>query len=68
MTTELLAAAQQVTHSPHDLQLYHLVELNAELRRNCARLRQENDEYRHLIVELRKKVAEVMPYSMDDFK
>lgn len=68
MTTELLAAAQQVTHSPHDLQLYHLVEHNSELRRRCDLLRRENDEYRQLIGEMRKKVAEVMHYSMDDFK
>lgn len=68
MTTELLAAAQQITHSPHDLQLYHLVEHNTELRRSCTRLRQENDELRHLIIEMRKRVAQVMHSSMDDFK
>ena len=49
-------------------QFAYLWTQNDDLRRRCERLRKENDEYRHLIVELRKKVAEVMHYSMDDFK
>lgn len=68
MTTELLAAAKEMAEPPHTLQLYFLVEQNAELRRRCDLLRRENDEYRQLIGEMRKKVTEVMHYSMDDFK
>jgi hypothetical protein len=68
MTTELKAAAQELAESPHDLQLYYLIEHNAELRRRHERLRQENDELRHLLIKMRKRVAEVMHYSLDDFK
>jgi hypothetical protein len=68
MTTELLAAAQDLAENPHELQVYYLVEHNAELRRRNERLRKENDELRHLLIKMRKRVAEVMHYSLDDFK
>lgn len=41
---------------------------NDDLRRRNERLRKEADEYRQLLIELRKRVAEVMHSSLDDFK
>jgi hypothetical protein len=68
MTTELLAAAQQLSDPSHDLQCSYLIEQNDELRLRYERLRKENEELRYLIIEMRKRVADVMHTSMDDFK
>lgn len=61
MTTEVQAAYQERDHH-----LPHLI--IDDLRRQCERLRKERDEYRELLLQLRKKVAEVMHSSLDDFK
>lgn len=75
MTTELAAAAAQLDIERYvegeltlGEQFAYLCQVNDDLRRRCERLRKENDEYRQLIIEMRKKVAEVMHSSMDDFK
>lgn len=75
MTTELLAAAAQIQVEEYfdgdktlGEQFAYICMVNDDLRRRCERLRKENDEYRQLIIEMRKKVAEVMHASMDDFK
>jgi len=69
MTTELQAAANAMEDGSTIDSYYNLLvrELD-DTRRRCNRLQKENDEYRHLIVEMRKKVAEVMHSSMDDYK
>lgn len=41
---------------------------NDDMRRQLERTRRERDEYRELLIKLRKKVAEVMHSSLDDFK
>lgn len=61
MTTEVQAA---ISEEPHHLP--HLI--IDDLRRQCERLRRERDEYRELLMQLRKKVAEVMHSSLDDLK
>ena len=81
MTTEILAAAAQMAEPLHEqiheqqqglyvmeLQVSNLMEHNAELHYRNERLRQERDDLRRLLVKMRKRVAEVMDYSLDDFK
>jgi CRISPR/Cas system-associated exonuclease Cas4 (RecB family) len=69
MTTELAAAAAEMSDElPLGEQFACLLNVNEELRRKCARLRKENDDMRHLIIEMRKRVSEVMHSSMDDYK
>lgn len=61
MTTEIQAAVAEGDH-------HHPHLIIDDLRRQCERLRKERDEYRELLIKMRKKVAEVMHASLDDFK
>ena len=81
MTTEILAAAVQLMAEPlheqiheqrqelrvMEMQVSNLMEHNAELHYRNERLRQERDDLRRLLVKMRKRVAEVMDYPLDDF-
>ena len=69
MTTELAAAAAEYTGEPTlGEQFSYLCTLNEDLYRRCDRLRKENDELRQLIIEMRRRVADIMHSSIDDFK
>lgn len=68
MTTELKAAADALGFQSVEKWTARLIIENDELKRRCERLRKEADEYRDLLVEMRKRVSDVMNSSMDDFK
>lgn len=65
MTTELNAAVNRMAMEPDREWVARLLLENDDLRRQCERTRRERDELRLLIIQMRKRIADIMHSSLD---
>lgn len=65
MTTELNAVANKMALDNNSDWATRLMLENDDLRRQCERMRKERDELRLLIIQMRKRIADIMHSSLD---